>query len=64
MPKQIIERLLYPICNSKTRIKLRCDTILEKFSLFCPKRKTETPISVKELKTTVIKKPSAKTPSR
>lgn len=61
MPEQIIEWLLCPVCNSKTRIKLRCDTILEKFPLFCPKCKTETLINVKELQTTVIKEPDAKT---
>ena len=64
MSEQIIEWLLCPICNSKTRIKLRCDTILEKFPLFCPKCKMETLISVKELHTTVIKEPDAKTQSR
>ena len=26
-----------PLCGSKTRIKIRIDTVLEKFPLFCPK---------------------------
>ena len=29
--------LLCPVCKSKTRIRLRADTVLENFSLFCPK---------------------------
>lgn len=33
--------LYCPICNSKTRIQLRTDTILENFPLFCPKCKHE-----------------------
>ena len=35
-----------PICNNKTRIKVRPDTVLENFPLFCPKCKRETIISV------------------
>ena len=31
-----------PICNNKTRVKIRDDTILENFPLFCPKCKQET----------------------
>ncbi len=40
------EWLLCPVCNSKTRIKLRLDTELKNFPLFCPKCKQETLISV------------------
>ena len=29
--------LLCPICGNKTRLKLREDTILENFPLYCPK---------------------------
>ena len=36
------EWLLCPVCNSKTRIKLRLDTELKNFPLFCPKCKQET----------------------
>ncbi len=35
-----------PICNNKTRIKVRPDTVLENFPLFCHKCKRETIISV------------------
>ncbi|MBS9793545.1 cysteine-rich KTR domain-containing protein [[Clostridium] innocuum] len=53
-----------PICQSKTRLKIREDTILENFPLYCPKCKQETLINVKQLNTSVIKEPDAKTQSR
>ena len=55
-----VEFLLCPVCGNKTRIKLRPDTVLENFPLFCPKCKQETLISVKELNTSVITKPDEK----
>ncbi|MDB2131017.1 cysteine-rich KTR domain-containing protein [Enterocloster clostridioformis] len=59
-----IEWLLCPICKSKTRIKLREDTELKNFPLFCPKCRQETLINVRKLNTTVIKEPDAQTQSR
>ena len=56
--------LLCPVCGNKTRLKLREDTVLEKFPLFCPKCKQETLIEAKNLKITVIREPDAKTQSR
>ena len=56
--------LICPICGSKTRLKLREDTILEKFPLYCPKCKQETLINVKQKNITVIKEPDAQTQSR
>ncbi len=56
--------VLCPICSNKTRIKVRPDTVLENFPLFCPKCKQETIINVKQLNTTVIKEPDAQTQSR
>ena len=47
--------VLCPICNNKTRIKVRPDTVLENFLLYCPKCKQETIINVKEYVTSVIK---------
>lgn len=47
------------LCGSKTRIKIRTDTVLEKFPLFCPKCKQEILINVKELNISVIKEPDA-----
>lgn len=35
------EWVLCPICKSKTRIKVRSDTELKNFPLYCPKCKQE-----------------------
>ena len=56
--------LLCPICGNKTRVKIRSDTLLENFPLFCPKCKQETLINVKQLNMSVIKEPDAQTQSR
>lgn len=56
--------LLCPVCGNKTRLKLREDTVLEKFPLFCPKCKQETLINVQQMNMFVIKEPDAKTQSR
>lgn len=50
-----------PICNNKTWIRIRGDTILENSPLFCPKCKQETLINVKQLNMSVIKEPDTKT---
>lgn len=34
---QKIEWILFPICGNKTRIRIRDNTVLENFPLFCPK---------------------------
>lgn len=52
-----------PICKNKTRIKIRKDTELMNFPLFCPKCKQESVINVANQKITVIE-PDAKTQSR
>ena len=51
--------LLCPVCDSKTRLKIRLDTVLENFPLYCPKCKQEMLINVDKLNTTVIKEPDA-----
>ncbi len=56
--------LLCPVCKSKTRIRLRVDTVLENFPLFCPKCKQEMLINVKKINISVIKEPDAQTQSR
>lgn len=38
-----------PICESKTRVQIRPDTVLENFPLYCPKCKKETLICVKQM---------------
>ena len=56
--------LLCPVCGNKTRLKLREDTILENFPLYCPKCKQETLINVQQMKMSIIKEPDAQTQSR
>jgi len=58
------EWLLCPVCMNKTRVKLRWDTILANFPLFCPKCKLETMVNVQQLNTSIIKVPDAMTQSR
>jgi hypothetical protein len=58
------EWIFCPVCGNKTRVKIRDDTVLENFPLFCPKCKQETLIHVKQLNMSVIKEPDAKTQSR
>ena len=53
-----------PVCQNKTRIKLRSDTIIEKLPLYCPKCRQETLIHTEQFHTTVIKEPDAQTQSR
>ena len=53
-----------PICGNKTRVKIRGDTELKNFPLFCPKYKQEILINVKQFDLSVIKEPDAKTQSR
>lgn len=48
--------VLCPICNNKTRIKVRPDTVLENFPLYCPKCKRKTIISVTEQNEGVVNK--------
>ena len=53
-----------PFCKCRTRTKIRADTSLKNFPIFCPKCKQETLIDAKELHITVIKEPDAQTQSR
>ena len=55
--------LLCPVCKNKTRTKLRKDTKLLNFPLFCPKCKQETLINVEELNIKIIKEPDAEAQS-
>ena len=50
------ERLLCPICGRKTRDKIREDTEIKNFPMYCPKCKQETLINAKDLQITAIKK--------
>ncbi len=46
-------------CGQKTRSKIREDTILKNYLLYCPKCKQEKLISAKDLQITIIKEPVA-----
>lgn len=52
--------ILCPVFKNKTWLKMREDTELKNFPLYCPKCKQETLISVKQLKITIHKEPDAK----
>lgn len=56
--------LLCPVCRSKTRVKLRQDTELRNFLLFCPKCKREMLVSVSQFHINRITEPDAKTQSQ
>ena len=56
--------ILCPVCGCKTRLKIREDTVLENFLLYCPKCKHETLIAVRQLNMSVIKEPDAQTQRR
>ena len=48
-----------PVCGGKTRLRMRGDTELKNFPLYCPKCKQKTLIEVKNLQVTIIKEPDA-----
>ena len=56
--------IVYPVCGNKTRDRIREDTILKNYPLYCPKCKQQTLIEVQNLQVTVIKEPDAQTQSR
>jgi len=43
-----------PVCGNKTRDKIRKDSILKNYPLYCPKCKQETLIEVKDLQIMVV----------
>ena len=53
------EWIICPICKNKTRLKIREDTVLENFPLFCPKCKKESLINIIKLNMSVIIEPDA-----
>ena len=59
-----VEWICCLICKAKTRNRIREDTELKNFPLFCPKCKQETLINASQLNITVIKEPDAQTQSR
>ena len=61
---KFLEWVRCPVCCSKTRDRIREDTILRNYPLYCPKCKQQTLIEVQNLQVTVIKEPDAQTQSR
>ena len=53
---QQTEWVYCPVCGNKTRDRIREDTVLINYPLYCPKCKQETLIEAENLKVTVIKK--------
>ncbi len=51
------EWILCPVCGSKTRSRIREDTILINYPLRCPKCRQESLIEVRNLQTIVITEP-------
>ena len=56
--------VLCPVCGNKTRIKIRENTVLLNFPLFCPKCRHETLIDAEQMNISESKEPDAKTQSR
>lgn len=56
--------VMCPVCGNKTHTKIRTDTEMINFPLFCPKCKKETLICISNFNVTVIKEPDAQTQSR
>ncbi len=46
-----------PVCGKKTRDRIREDTVLKNYPLYCPKCKQETLIEVKKMQITAITEP-------
>ena len=57
--KKRIEWVHCPIYKNKTRDRIREDTILKNYPLYCPKCKRQTLIEARNLQITVIKEPDA-----
>ena len=50
-----------PVCGNKIRDRIREDTVLKNYPLYCPKCKQETLIEVRDLQITVIQGLEVKT---
>lgn len=61
---QPLEWIRCSICGNETRNKIRADTVLINYPLFCPKCKQETLINAKQFHISVIQEPDAQTQSR
>ncbi len=52
------EWILCPVCERKTHEKVREDTKIKNFPLYCPKCKQETLIDVQNFQVKVVSKPN------
>jgi len=59
-----MEWIKCPVCGNKTRNKMREDTVLKQFPLYCPKCKQETLVEIEGFLIKVIEEPDAKTQSQ
>lgn len=55
------EWIYCPVCGNKTRDRLREDTVLKNYPLYCPKCRQESLIDAEDLQVTVIKGIGTKT---
>ena len=55
MEKEKTEWVKCPVCGNKTRDKIRKDTVIKNFPLYCPKCKHETLINVRDMTVSVCK---------
>lgn len=53
-----------PVCGEKTRTKIRDDSILIRYLLYCPKCKAEFLVNIRNNSITILKRLDAKTQSR
>lgn len=56
--------IMCPICKNKTRNKIRRDTLLKNYPLYCPKCKNEVLIEIEGMKLKIVKEPDAKMQSQ
>lgn len=54
--KRETEWVRCPVCGNKTRDRIRKDTVLINYPLYCPKCRQETLINAKDFQITVIQK--------
>ena len=62
--KRETEWIRCPVCGNKTRDRIRKDTVLKNYPLYCPKCKQECLIDVDNMKIRLSVVPDAKTQSR
>lgn len=61
---KLSEWIRCPVCGNKTRDRIRGDTVLKNYPLYCPKCKQETLIEAENFQIIVITEPDAQTQSR